>query len=77
LLVKVIEEEFEDGIEFIDHLCYATQVDRVVFRRCVVVALAATLRSQIRKIVDALLGSIFVVARLLLPNYCVEWVEIK
>jgi hypothetical protein len=47
VLVKVTEEELEDGIKFINHFCYATKIDRVIFRGWIVVALAATLGRQI------------------------------
>jgi len=77
LLVKVIEEEFEDGIKFIDHLCYTVEVNGLIFGQSIVVALAATLRRQIRKVVDAILGSVVVLVQLLLPDHRVEWVEIK
>jgi hypothetical protein len=79
LLAKVIEKELEDGIELIDHLCYATEVNRFVLGWCIVVT-QATLRRQIRKIVENILGSIVVlreIIRLLLPDDDVKWVEIK
>ena len=27
----MIEEEFKDGVEFIDHLCYAIEVERGLY----------------------------------------------
>ena len=77
MLVKVIEEEFEDGIKFIDHLRYTVEVNGLIFGQSIVVALAATLRRQIRKVVDAILGSVVVLVQLLLPDHRVEWIENK
>jgi hypothetical protein len=77
LLIKVVEEKLENGIKLIDHFCYATEVNGIVFRRRVVVALAATLRRQIREIVDTILRFVIALAQLFLPYNSVEWVEVK
>jgi hypothetical protein len=58
LLVKVVEEKLQNSIKLIDHLCYATEVHRYVFRRCVIIIQATCFRRQVGKIIDAGLGSI-------------------
>jgi hypothetical protein len=77
LLIKVVEEKLEDGIKFIDHLCYATEVNGVVIMWRFVVALAATLRGHIREIIDTIFGFIIALTQLLLPYDSVEWVKVK
>jgi len=76
----VVEEELQNSIKLVDHLCYATEVNGFIFRRCIVIILAARIRRQVRKIVDAPLGSVVVlrwVAQLLLTDNSVKWIKIK
>jgi hypothetical protein len=76
----VIEEELEDGVEFVDHLCYTSEIERFVYGRCILVILTTRLREQVRKTVWALLWSVGVlcwIAGLLLANDGVEWIEIE
>jgi hypothetical protein len=51
----MVEEELEDSIEFVDHLCYATVVERFVYGWSIVVILTTRLRGQVRKVIGALL----------------------
>jgi hypothetical protein len=76
----VVEEELQNSIKLIDHLCYATEVNGFIFRWCIIVILAARFRGQVRKIVDAGLGSIIVlrwIAQLLLTDDSVKRVKVK
>jgi len=69
--VKVIKEKLEDGIEFVDHLCYATKIDGFVFRSRMVVTLVTCIRGQIRKTIDPVFGSVVIlrcIAQLFLPD---------
>jgi hypothetical protein len=76
----VAEKKLEDGIEFVDHLHYATEVERFVYGWSIVVILAIRFRRQVRKVISALLRSVVILCQittLLLPDDSVEWIEIK
>lgn len=78
--VKVVEEELQNSIKFIDHLRYATEVNGFIFRRCIIIIQVARLRRQVGKIVDASLGSIVVlrwIARRLLTDDYIERIKVK
>jgi hypothetical protein len=77
LLVKVVEEELQNSIKFIDHLRYATDVNGFIFRGCIIIIQVARLRRQVGKIVDTSLRSIIVLAQLLLTDDCVERIKVK
>ncbi len=77
----MVEEELQNSIKFIYHLCYATEVDRFIFRWCIIIIVqVACLRRQVRKIVCASLGSIVVlrwITRLLLTDNDVKRIKVK
>jgi hypothetical protein len=80
LLIKVVEEELQNSIKLIDHLCYAAEVNGFIFRRCIIIIQVAPLRRQVGKIVDASLGSIVIlrsIAQLLLTDDDVERIKVK
>ena len=80
MVVKVVEEELQNSIKFIDHLCYATEVNRFIFGQCIVIIQVACLRRQVGKIIDAGIGSIVVlrwIAQLLLTDNNVERIKVK
>jgi len=80
LLVKVVEKELQNSIKLIDHLCYATEVNGFIFRRCIIIIQVGRLRRQVGKIVDASLGSILVlrwIAQRLLTDDDVERIKVK
>ena len=80
MLVKVVEEELQNSIKFVDHLCYATEVNGFIFRWCIIIIQVARLRRQVGKIADAYLGPIFVlrwIVQLLLTDDYVKRIKVK
>lgn len=77
----MVEEELQNSIKLIDHLCYATEINGFIFRRCIIIIQVARLRRQVGKIVDASLGSIVVLRwitlQLLLTDDDVERIKVK
>ncbi len=75
----MVEEEFEDRVEFIDHFCYAIDVERSLYVRCVVIIYTPCLGGQIRKVVAPLFGSVvvFVFVRRFLPDDSIEWIKVE
>lgn len=75
----MVEKELQNSIKFINHVCYATEINRFIFRRCIIIQIAR-LRRQVGKIVDTSLGSIVLfrcVAQLLLTNDDVKRIKVK
>ena len=81
-MVEVIEEEFEDGVELVGHLCYAIEVERCMYERCIVIVLTTRLGGQIRKVVAPIFGSVIVIVfsgiiGWFLPDDSIEWIEVE
>lgn len=78
----MIEEEFEDVVELVGHLCYAIEVDWCMYERCVVVILTTSLGGQIRKVVASVVGSVVVfvfswIIGWFLPDDGIEWIKVE
>lgn len=78
----MIEEEFEDGVELVGHLCYAIEVKRCMYERCIVIVLTTRLGGQIRKVVAPIFGSVIVIVfsgiiGWFLPDDSIEWIKVE